>query len=238
LALASSPLSWTGADAFHIVGYSLGGALAASVATYFPHMLKSATLVCPGGLIRPSHVSWRSRIVYSEGLLPEWLIRRWVRQRIAPQHGGSRADVPIDDDVEVDWDDVLLSTEGQSARIGDVMQWQLDGNPGLVMAYLSTIRNAPVYGHHDGLWRILSQKLLIRRQPPPGELPSGLRSGRICLVLATRDPVVAKDEWIEDSRAVLGEDGVDIHIVPGGHEIAITKGKQIADIAMNSWRID
>ena len=244
LVLASSPLAWTGSAAFHIVGYSLGGAIAAAFAAYFPHMLRSATLVCPGGLIRPSHVSTKSRLLYSEGLLPEWFLRRLVRRRLEPHHGPS-ADVPVDDDHlddeehetgngGVDFDEVPLSRGQRSPRVKDAMRSQLEGNDGLVTAYLSTIRNAPVYGHHDQLWKRLSERLAERRTIAP-DVPAGLPGGKVCLVLADNDPVVVKDEWLEDSHRVLGEDAVSIHVVPGGHEIAISQGAIVADLAMSSW---
>src|SRR6478752_6001869 len=41
LALASSPLSWTGSNSLRVIGYSLGGAIAASFAVNFPHMVSS-----------------------------------------------------------------------------------------------------------------------------------------------------------------------------------------------------
>lgn len=275
LVLASSSLSWSGNSAFHIVGYSLGGALVASFAAYFPHMLRSANLICPGGLIRPSHVSLKSRILYSDRLLPEWLSHWLVRSRLEPQHRGPSADVPVDspdndnDDNEaaLDFDNVLISRDGSDVKVGDVMEWQLQGNPGLVGAYMSTIRYAPVYNQHNGLWQLLRSVLEDRRKSKtthsspstqllnqPEEITdtgmnfksltssnlarspaSGLPQGRVCLILATRDPVAVKDEWIEDSKIVLGEDGVDIHIVPGGHEVAFTKGAEIASCIMKSW---
>ena len=238
LVLASSPLPWTGSAGFHILGYSLGGALTAAFAAYFPHMLRSATLVCPGGLMRPSHVGAKSRLLYSEGILPEWLIRRLVRGRLEPQHGGGpSADVPVDDagdEAGLDFDDVPLSRDAPAPRVGDAMRWQLGTNDGLVGAYISTLRNAPIYGQHDGLWRRLSERLAERRVTS-GVVPPGLPGGKVCLILAEADPIVIKEEWIEDSKEVLGEDGVSISVVPGGHEIAITKGQVVAELAMAAW---
>ncbi|CAI6095363.1 unnamed protein product [Clonostachys chloroleuca] len=237
LALASSPLSWTGTESFHLVGYSLGAALSAAFAAYFPHMLRSVTLVCPGGLIRPSHVSWRSKLIYSEGLLPTWLSHYLARWRLEPRHHGPSADVPVDvdNDADIDFDEVPLSQAhgGSGARVGDVMRWQMERNDAFVGAYISTLNNAPIYGHHEGVWKRLAERLAERRVETGR--PSGLSSGKVCLVLATRDPVVVLDEWLEDSRKVLGEEGADIQILSGGHEIAITKGKEVADVAMRSW---
>ncbi|KAL2158413.1 hypothetical protein VTH06DRAFT_4461 [Thermothelomyces fergusii] len=109
LALASSPLAWTGmgtgragvagaaADdgedgrpdaGFHLVGYSLGGGLAVSFARYFAGMLKSVVVIAGGGLIRGEHVAWRSRLLYSSATarwVPDGLVRWLVRRRLMPR---------------------------------------------------------------------------------------------------------------------------------------------------------
>ncbi|KAI9040689.1 alpha/beta hydrolase [Aspergillus affinis] len=60
LVLSSSPLSWTGSSAFHIVRFSLGGSIAVAFAAYHAILLRSITVICPGGLIRTSHISRRN----------------------------------------------------------------------------------------------------------------------------------------------------------------------------------
>lgn len=233
LALLSSPLPWTGDEAFHLVGFSLGGALAASFAAYSPRTLRSLTLVCPGGLIRPSHLSLRGRLLYSEGLLPRRLLRWLLRRRLEPERGPS-ADVPGKeaDEGDVDFDSVGVVS---GATVGDVMRWQLRGNGGLPWAYWSTIRNAPVYGEHDGVWKRLAGVLAERRRGGRRAPPPGMPGGRVCLILGDRDPVVVASEWVQDVAAVLGEDAADVRIVSGGHEIAISKGEEVAGIAVEAW---
>ncbi|OAQ92001.1 alpha/beta hydrolase [Purpureocillium lilacinum] len=234
LVLASSPLPWTGSSVFHLLGYSLGGALAASFAAYHPSLVRSLTLICPGGLVRPSHVSFKSRLLYTQGILPSWLVTALARRRLEPRRGAS-ADVPEGEDADVDFDEVPVSVESRTGvRVGDVVKWQLAENDGFVGAYMSTIRNAPIYGQHEKVWVRLSDEL-ARRRGPERDIPAGLEGGRICLILAEKDPIVVKEEWIEDSRAVLGQDGVDVHVVGGGHEIAISKGREVADVAMTAW---
>lgn len=229
LVLASSSLSWTGASSFHLIGYSLGGALAAAFAAYHSHMVRSLTAVCPGGLVRKSHVSWQSRLMYSHGLLPEWLLRSWMRSRLEPQHGQS-ADVPEGDEGDVHFDDVQIAVgEEGSVRVGEVIGWQLEANPAFVDSYMSTIRHSPIYDQHDKMWAVLSRKLAANR-----ELGRGLQ--RVCVILGDKDALIVKDEWIEDTRAVLGEDGVDVRVIPGSHSIAIYKGKEVVDAAVASWK--
>lgn len=148
-----------------------------------------------------------------------------------PTSAAPSVDVPVEEDGDVDFDEVRVVG---GAKVGDVVKWQLDGNEGFVRAYMSTIRRAPIYGHHEGVWKLLNEQLLKRRTVA-GTRPSGLEGGKLCLILAEKDPIVVKEEWIEDSKAVLGEDGVDVHVVKGGHEIAISKGKEVAEIAMRAW---
>ncbi|PON21111.1 hypothetical protein TGAM01_v210068 [Trichoderma gamsii] len=229
LVLASSSLSWTGASSFHLIGYSLGGALIAAFAAYHSHMVRSLTAVCPGGLVRKSHISWQSRLMYSHGLLPEWLLRTWMRSRLEPQHGQS-ADVPEGDEGDVHFDDVRIAVgqEG-SVKVGEVIGWQLEANPAFVDSYMSTIRYSPIYDQHDKMWAVLSEKLAANR-----ELGRGLQ--RVCVILGDKDALIVKDEWIEDTRAVLGEDGVDVRVIPGSHSIAIYKGKEVVEAAISSWK--
>ncbi|KLU83321.1 hypothetical protein MAPG_02385 [Magnaporthiopsis poae ATCC 64411] len=84
LVLASSSLPWTGDGGFHLIGYSLGGGVAVAFASYFPHMLRSLTLVAGAGLIRSGHIGWMTRLLYSSGILPEWLLESLTRSRLMP----------------------------------------------------------------------------------------------------------------------------------------------------------
>lgn len=233
LVLASSPLPWTGSSAFHIVGFSLGGSIAVVFAAYHANMLRSMTLICPGGLIRTSHISRRSRFLYSSPILPNWLRTRLLRSSLEPRNDGAPiADASEEDKLldVMDFDEVPIA----GVRIGDVIRWQLRGNPGFVPSYLSTLRSALVFGRHDRIWRVLGEQLARRRTtnalPPPG-----LQGGRICLVLADRDVIVVKDEFLEDVQGLLCMENVEVQVLKGGHEVAVSQGKDVASIAIESW---
>ena len=84
LALASSPISWTGAESgkFCLTGYSLGGGIAAAFAAYFPQLISSLVLLAPAGLVRDSQVSFQSRLLYERGFVPENVLGYLVGRRL------------------------------------------------------------------------------------------------------------------------------------------------------------
>ncbi|KAK1688453.1 Alpha/Beta hydrolase protein [Colletotrichum godetiae] len=264
LALASSPSpGWTGNDAFHLLGYSLGGAVAAAFASTHPHLVRSLNLVAPGGLVRSAaHVGWRSRVLYTSGWIPEgmrrWLVGRRLRPAAGGVGGGGGGDVPeketVDDDDDEDgekkkeeqedeWDELRLVGGG---RIGEVVGWQLARHPGFVTSYMSTIRHAPIYDRGDEEWRVLAEVLEARRSSfgDGGDgggdgrgwsSEPGLRKGRVLFLLGEHDDIVVLGETVWDAERVLGEDAVEVVVLGGGHEIAITKGREIVGAVVAAW---
>ena len=83
IAITTSPLSWTGKGSqggFSIVGYSLGGGIAATFTSFFPDLVSSLVLLAPAGIMRPYHISSTNKFLYSSGILPENLLQ-WVVNR-------------------------------------------------------------------------------------------------------------------------------------------------------------
>ncbi|ROT38772.1 alpha/beta-hydrolase [Sodiomyces alkalinus F11] len=242
LALASSPLAWSGANAFHLIGYSLGGAVAASFARYHPHAVRSLVLVTPGGLIRSHHVSRTSRLLYSEGVLPEPLLRRLVRRRLEPRPssppsgGGGTGD---GGQASSEFDDAVIDPSRPGLRVADLMEWQLRRHPGFVPAYRSTLRHTPIYDQGDAEWKPLRGILAARRQKGAvgeGSKLPGLTGGRICFVLGETDSISVPEEIGEDAKRVLGDEAVVIEVVKGaGHEVGITRGRDVAGLAVEFW---
>lgn len=123
------------------------------------------------------------------------------------------------------------------ATVSAVVRWQVDQHAGFVGAFLSTIRCAPIYAP-QGDWAALSALLAARRQTPsdPEPTASGLRRGRVHVILGEDDPVIAVHETMEDAQAVLGPDGVKLTVFPGGgHEIPMTRSAEIADALVGFW---
>jgi pimeloyl-ACP methyl ester carboxylesterase len=246
MALAGSELSWTGDEAFHLVGYSLGGGLAAAFARRWPRMVRSLGLLCSGGLIRRDvHVGVQSRLLYSRGWLPERLIRWLIRRRITPverREGGASVVDGIREEArrlgkekkESDasggntFDNAVLA---HGRTVAEVMGWQVREHRGFVGAFVSTIRYAPIYDQRE-IWGELGRELERRRKE---EGVPGLKEGRVMLVLGEADGVIVKEELVEDATKVLGEDGIEVVQVEGGHEVPFTKGREIGDILMRFW---
>lgn len=271
LALASSKLPWTGDNGFHIIGYSLGGGVAVSFAKYYSHMIRSLVLVASGGLIRSEHVSRRSKILYSEGLLPESLLRWLIRRRITPQPAATTSEAKMANEVVAtpsttteqpakkhhknsdasggdSFDNAVLSPHRPNSTVSSVMAWQVQHQQGFLTAFMSSIRHAPIY-EQRGDWIKLGQLLAARRKAKKvsasereGEGESareewlpGLLGGKVLLVLGSTDPVIVKEELIHDATSVLGEDGFEAVLLDCGHEIVMTKGKEVAGLAARFW---
>lgn len=260
LVLASSRLGgWTGDGAFHLVGYSLGGGLAVPFARYFPRMVKSVVVIAGGGLIRPGHVSWRSRMLYSEGVLPEGMLQWFIRRRLTPPAGGSGGRPVTETKMATEvvggnggerhknsdasgghgFDNAVLLASRPGHTVSAVMGWQLRHHEGFIPAFVSSIRYAPIYEQKDD-WYALGQLLAERREragweDTADELP-GLAGGKILLVLGASDPVIVKEELIHDATAVLGEDGFEAVLLDAGHELVMSKGDEVAAVVSNFWR--
>ena len=95
IAIASSPLPWT---RFTLIGYSFGGGISTSFASYFPHLVSNLVLLAPSGLIRDHHFSKVNRMLYTEGVLPEALLEWLVARRLGS--GPLRSEAVKDEGID------------------------------------------------------------------------------------------------------------------------------------------
>lgn len=238
--LASSTLSWLGdageGGGFHIVGYSFGGGLAVSFAScaYFARAVRSVTLVAPGGLMRRSSTSWATAVLYSTGFFPERVLQYFVRRRFEPVPQEKRAG-----SAEVD---ALEEHVAGNKKKGDdgwknvgaydaAMSWQLRHHTGFIPALMSSFRYGPIVERYEE-WGRLGAMLKERRDD--ARLP-GLLGGRVLLVLGRSDPIVREEQIVPDMGEVLGEKGMKVVVLDGGHEVPFTKAADIADAAVEFW---
>ncbi|KAI9703403.1 MAG: hypothetical protein M1820_005875 [Bogoriella megaspora] len=126
LVLSSSPLSWTGSTTpptpsprFTLIGYSLGGCIATHFTATFPHLISHLVLLAPAGLIRTTHLTIQSRLLYSNfgGLLPERFTEFLIARRLS-SNSSPNPQTPAKSDIEAQnldpWDNTTNNTHQPS----------------------------------------------------------------------------------------------------------------------------
>lgn len=228
LALQSSSLHWSN---FTIVGYSLGGAIAADFTSYFPQLVKGLVLVAPAGLIRKSHVSLSSKMLYNSSWMPEWMVRKLVASKLWTGAKTTESDPDAIENAEatttanegdhkyISSNQMLLPGNPHSTS-SSVIDWQIKHHKAFVPAFISTIRHAPIYNHHER-WNAIRENIESRAGPLK----------EVWLVLGETDAVIPADEVTEDARAALGEENVRVKVLDGvGHEIVWERADDIVRV--------
>lgn len=178
-------------------------------------------------------------MLYStSGIVPESWLERLVARRlytgpeevarsIEPEADGSETANTREDAVYASSRFMLLAGNPAST-VGAVVDWQIERHEGFVPAFISSIRYAPVHGEHER-WRLIGRNI-------SGGV-GGLR--KVHIVLGETDPIIVKDEVVEDATGCLGEENVDFEIIIGaGHEVAIERADDIMRVvgrALEKW---
>ncbi|KAI4734433.1 putative alpha/beta hydrolase [Aureobasidium sp. EXF-12298] len=243
LVLSSSPLSWTGdCNRFGLIGYSLGGGIAASFTSHFPNLVESLILIAPAGLMRSERIHWTSKLLYG-GLLPRRLVEYLVWRRLGGNDSAPTSSQNVNDNDKVTATKAVdeeapshpalmrdssaqISARRPSVSIADVVSWQLTHHAGFVPAFVSSIQHAPVSAQHSSWKSIAARQLLPADQR--------LLEGKVLLLLGKDDTVVIADEMCEDAKEVL-RDAVDIRVMDGGHELPVTDADVVAQTILDFW---
>ena len=232
LALASSPLSWTGSGSgkFSIVGYSLGGGISAGFTSYFADLIDSLVLIAPSGLIRARHFSKTSRVIYSEGVIPEPILFCAVRRRLKTplyppkqQPEGETVDaakaVQAETNIESN-STAPLSKSHTNVTIERAVVHQVDNHEGFIAAFMSSIRYGPIQGQHT-LWQKIGEQM-------------GQRKSKVLILCGERDQIIVRDELREDATAVF--DGhLEFKVVDAGHDAPIAKANEVVKHIWSFW---
>ncbi|MCJ1317439.1 hypothetical protein MMC15_002763 [Xylographa vitiligo] len=188
LALASSPLSWTGrSTTFALIGYSLGGGICANFTAYFPTLVSSLILIAPAGLIRAHRFSTLNRLTYG---LPDWALEPTVKRRL--RDGPARATAVKPQGAEggsveegAGFDAAVLSARRPGVTVKDAVvrtaspartpsrrsplttraraqAWQVAAHDGFPKSFISSVRCGPISGQHAD-WRRVGARLSAQR---------------------------------------------------------------------------
>ncbi|ETN38436.1 uncharacterized protein HMPREF1541_06471 [Cyphellophora europaea CBS 101466] len=233
LALASSPLSW---KSFSMVGYSFGGGISAGFSSYFPDMIENLVLLCPSGLIRARHISRTSRIIYSEGIIPEPLLLSLVKRRLKtplyppkPQKDGDKigasaavkAEVPIESNSTA-----VLSKKHPNVTIDKAIVHQVDHHVGYVPAFMSSIRYGPIMQQH-ALWGRVGETW-------NGRSAESDKVHKVLIIAGESDSIIDAAELREDAAAVFGAAHIDFHVLGAGHDVPVIKPEEVAELISQS----
>ncbi|KAI0528510.1 Alpha/Beta hydrolase protein [Xylaria digitata] len=238
LVLASSPLAWTGNNAFSLIGYSLGGGIAVNFAATFPDMVDSLVLLSPAGLIRPENIGRLSRLIFTSGLVPERLLAWMTKSRlrspidnaVSKRRPAPNETLPAtekEDFVDVAVQEVVDPPSQQSPtpfelEVVSFVHWSLDYNKGFVPAMMSTIRYAPLMEQQE-YWRMLA-----KRKP-----------GTTAVLIGRDDNLIQREDYEEDALPLIGgNDNVFWRIVPGAHNFPFTHSQTALKVIYEFWGME
>ncbi|TLD18735.1 hypothetical protein E2P81_ATG11645 [Venturia nashicola] len=252
LALASSPLPWSGTNAFSIIGYSLGGGISTSFTSTFPTLVASLVIIAPSGILREHHIAWQSKILYStEGILPESLIQWLVKRRMAedPPPTDEKHDSSATDAVKAETgnahSDLLkranapLFPHRPTVNVGGAVQWQIQKHAGFLPAFVSAIRHAPITAQHP-YWRKIGERLTAQKinSADAEAMNNGLWRSKVLMILGSTDPIIIKKEVEEDAEECFGKGNLETVVVEGGHEIPMSEAKEVTEAILKFWGED
>lgn len=235
--LASSPLSWA---KFSVMGYSMGGGIAAAFASYFPGMVEDLVLLAPAGLIRPESTPLTTRLIYS-GVFPQSLVEYLVARRLkaAPNVKTTSGAAADEDPVNAETAGVRTAAPEAFGRVVDaaaIVNWQMEKHVGFLGAFVDSFQKGPIRGQHEQ-WRLIGRRLDAQRSSDQkkDEVEQGLRIGKVLMVVGLTDDAIHTPELLIDAFATLGEQNLEVLQLDAGHEVPVTRSAEIVDWIWRNW---
>lgn len=113
--------------------------------------------------------------------------------------------------------------------------WQLDNHPGYVKSFISSIRYGPITGQ-DADWQRIAVRLAAQNASSEERYEKeGLQNGKVLIIAGHQDVIIVEDELIEDATEILGEKNVRFEFVDAGHELPVSKSKEILGFISAFW---
>ncbi|KAI7286961.1 putative alpha/beta hydrolase [Hortaea werneckii] len=250
--LASSKLAWTGPNRFTLVGYSLGGGIGASFASYFPELVEGLVLIAPSGLLRPTHISAKSKLLYGN-LLPQSLIHYYVGNRLrggppsiwkqnsnstgnnsgnpeatttgAIQAAESEApsNNPPSHPAQAPNSSAPIFPDRPAISPANAVGWQVDAHPGFVPAFISSIQHAPITEQHER-WRLIGHRQEAARTSSNNKPETLHNSGAAAAAgVALKEKKVLILLGKQDSVIIADEVGEDANKAMGKQNVEIVR---------------
>ncbi|ORY66404.1 putative alpha/beta hydrolase family protein [Pseudomassariella vexata] len=259
LVLASSHLPWTGENACHVVGYSLGGGIAVNFAATFPHLVASLVLLAPAGVIRPANIGYASRLVFTSGIIPERLLAALTKRRLRTPIGNAvhnkkkiQQSTSVSMSVPTTVEDLTQPLDGKEtftdAAVQEAVDPDVEGKEdddtvnslhpleAKIAAYIHWMLDA-----HAGF--VPAFMSTIRFAPLMGQHEhwrqlADRKPWTTAIILGRRDELIQRDDYEEDALPLVGgKEKVFWRVVPGGHNFPFTHSKDALQAIYEFWAI-
>ena len=100
---------------------------------------------------------------------------------------------------------------------------------------MSSIRYGPITGQHAD-WQRIAERLTAQNASSEEKYQrEGLQNGKVLIIVGHKDVVIVKDELIEDATEVLGENNVRFEFADAGHDLPVSKSKEILEFISAFW---
>lgn len=63
----------------------------------------------------------------------------------------------------------------------------------------------------------------------------GLQNGKVLIIAGHKDIIIVEDELVEDATEVLGENNVRFEFVDAGHDLAVSKSREVLEYISAFW---
>ena len=241
IALASSPLSWTGASAggFSIIGFSLGGGITMSFVAHFPYLIRSIILLAPSGIIRSLPKGYGSIFFRYSTIVPSSYLRGLVgnilgaKLRMAAQIYPESKESPSHES-ESQLSKVSALRAKQSINVSSVVQWQFDNHRGFLHSFVNSSQHGPVW-HQESDWKKVCDIIKGKRKPPRYQS----QNSKILFIFGDSDEIIIRKEIIKDFEQMLGgSENVEFRVVPGDHGFPVLSSKEVVRHIFDFWEAE
>ena len=121
-------------------------------------------------------------------------------------------------------------------ELSDFLQpWQLDNHPGYVKSFMSSIRYGPITGQHADWQRIAKRLAAQNASMEERTEKEGLQNGKVLIIAGHKDAIIVEDELVADATEILGENSVRFEFVDAGHDLPVSKSKEILGFISAFW---
>lgn len=209
---------------FNIIGYSLGGGIAVSFASQFPHLVSSIAVVSSAGLLpyaaaplgmKCSLIPW----------IPVWLADKLLTTKLKGEEE-SPDDLSLDEAVNT-----TAAPQG-SVDIFSVIRWQNRYQKGFMSGYVSSMRNGPIFDRVKE-WTEVGRLLKNNRFANPRW--DEKKPAQMLVIYGGKDDLTPP-MLLDRIRACVGDEHVKGVVVEGGgHEIVVYQWDRVFQEVVDFW---